>query len=289
MRRFALLAMVWLVAVLVTTEGCDISGQPCGLFNLNACSQQNICGVGGGAGGGDDGAGGYGGGVGGADVASTGAASSTGGGTSAATSTGAGVGGGSTGAGASAGAGAGPGARTPPRASRRRGHHKGELIGTAVEALSTNTVVYCFDPCSAQCLAYGVGASITFGFFDPSIFKFTTIIADDGEGDAGGWQESVTPLGFAIDEPPQQWTCTATIGMPLRTTSTYFKSISPTDAATLSAAFVNQVWREIRNTSPNSKPVNFCGVFKAQLKAKFAQTTPIPYYQLGARVDVTSP
>jgi len=39
MKRFAYLLGVWLLAVLVTTAGCNISGQPCGWLNLSACNQ----------------------------------------------------------------------------------------------------------------------------------------------------------------------------------------------------------------------------------------------------------
>ena len=39
MRRFAYLLGVWLIAVLVTATGCNISGQPCGWLNLSACDQ----------------------------------------------------------------------------------------------------------------------------------------------------------------------------------------------------------------------------------------------------------
>src|SRR5277367_4312032 len=138
MKRFACLLVVWLLAVLVVTPGCDMPGEPCSLFNTSALcvSYGSMCGAGGddGAGGdygaGGDGAGGdygYGGsdvgnGVGGSDVGGVGAGPAS-------TADVGGVGAGPTSTADVGGVGAGNPRSVPhrPRRVRRRGHHRGGI------------------------------------------------------------------------------------------------------------------------------------------------------------------
>jgi hypothetical protein len=131
------------------------------------------------------------------------------------------------------------------------------------------------NACASQCEAYAAA----FGYFDPSIFKFVTIVPDDGQDDAGGWQQATAVLKFVPDDSPS-FTCTITVGMPIRCKA--FGVISPTDAATLTAAIVDQSWKAVRKESPDLPSGIFCSTFKAKVKQAFA----VPMYQpLGARVN----
>ncbi len=143
------------------------------------------------------------------------------------------------------------------------------------------TVSFCLDPCSAQCLTSP--PTMGMGLFDPSAFVFVTIVADDGEGLAGGWQQSIATLRF-VPEDGASWTCTETVGMPLRAEA--FGKISPTDAATLTAAFANQAWRKVRKESQDLPSGIFCSTFTAEMVALFK--APM-YKPLGARVTGRSP
>src|SRR4051812_30442608 len=75
------------------------------------------------------------------------------------------------------------------------------------------------------------------GGFSPSLFAFTTVVADDKEGVAGGWQEAFTTLKFK-DLPgtpnPRSWQCRIRVEMPIRSESNGI--ILPEYAAQISAA-----------------------------------------------------
>lgn len=123
------------------------------------------------------------------------------------------------------------------------------------------------DTCSLKCATGGVNA----GPFSPVIFKFVTIVADDGKGTAGGWQEASANLRiirlnyFVI---PETWYCPLTIGMPLRTTLN--GPISPDYAATLTAKVANQAARIIKKGSSDLPQGIFCIKLKSEITGIFS-------------------
>ena len=176
-----LLASLLLVAV----PSCNIFDQ---LGNAECAAAGN---------GGDDGEGGEGGAGGAPDEGAGGAvAASSTAGVGGAPGAGVGVGAGDSSA---VGAGAGSGRSVPPSARPHHGrrHHKGgENIGTAVSADCPAPV-----PSAQQCPQvnndYVFCAGSVISFFRMTNFSFVTTVADDGEGPAGGYQESNTYLTLA--------------------------------------------------------------------------------------------
>lgn len=139
----------------------------------------------------------------------------------------------------------------------------------------------------AQCNApedNGTVDQLGVGVFDASVFKFVTTIADDGQGEGGGWQEATSTLTFVSLDSLTRWTCQITVGMPVRAQA--FGVISPVDAATLSAALATRSWKKLREKSPDLPPGIFCSRFKTGMEALFAAK---PYDALGARVNLNSP
>lgn len=60
------------------------------------------------------------------------------------------------------------------------------------------------------------------GGYSPSLFAFVTIVADDGQGEAGGWQVATTTLkfrDFSWTLNPKSWQCSVKVEMPVRSTT----------------------------------------------------------------------
>jgi len=73
------------------------------------------------------------------------------------------------------------------------------------------------------------------GSYDASLFRFKTIVADDGNGEAGGYQAASANVKFVDgrQDLPVGWSCALTVQMPLRTK--LYGKISPDDAAEMTA------------------------------------------------------
>ncbi len=112
----------------------------------------------------------------------------------------------------------------------------------------------------------------------PSHFPFVTIVKDDGKDPSGGWQEAKAKLPFHIYDVPFTlitWYCPLRIGMPIR--HRIRGTISPTTAATMSAAVTNNVASGMDFDLPQGV---FCHKFFLGVEAAF----PSMYPGLGATV-----
>lgn len=94
-----------------------------------------------------------------------------------------------------------------------------------------------------------------------------TTIADDGPDDAGGWQQAKATLNFVRVDGSESWSCTITVGMPLRAKAVGV--ITKGMAANVSAAYATQSWKNLRATSPDLPPGIFCSKFKDGMVALF--------------------
>ncbi|AUX25503.1 uncharacterized protein SOCEGT47_060500 [Sorangium cellulosum] len=114
--------------------------------------------------------------------------------------------------------------------------------------------------------------------FDPSDFKFVTIVEDDGLGKGGGWQEAKASLNFrrlTVPHPIKSWTCPLTITMPIRTE--VYGRIDPSRAASLA----EEITEEVANVMDYDLPQGiFCKRFATQAHAAFKSKYP----RLGAKV-----
>lgn len=139
------------------------------------------------------------------------------------------------------------------------------------------TYAYCSGPCEAKCLAVGMGS------FAPAAFKFTTTVTDNGEGKAGGWQVATSSLDFVrwTSLIPEYWSCTVSVGMPLRTE--VHGTISAQTAATITAGVATLASTNVRKSNPDLPPGIFCSKFKAEMASIFG-ATPLTSY--GAKMMV---
>ncbi|WP_437544840.1 hypothetical protein WME97_37085 [Sorangium sp. So ce367] len=147
----------------------------------------------------------------------------------------------------------------------------GDITGDGATFLS------CSDACSSKCPSPGMAPWI-YADFDPSVFKFVTIVKDDGEGKGGGWQEARAKLNFkrlTIPHKIKEWSCAFTIGMPLRTE--IYGQIDPDRAANLSEEITEEVANRIDYHLPQE---TFCDTFREEADAAFKSK----YKRLGARV-----
>jgi hypothetical protein len=73
------------------------------------------------------------------------------------------------------------------------------------------------------------------GSYDASLFRFKTIVADDGNDKGGGYQAASANVKFVDgrQDLPVGWSCAVTVQMPLRTKA--YGKISPDDAAEMTA------------------------------------------------------
>lgn len=112
----------------------------------------------------------------------------------------------------------------------------------------------------------------------PSHFPFVVIVADDGQGSAGGWQAAKANLPFQKSTFPVAlitWYCPITIHVPIRHKIRGY--ISPAMAGSMSAAVTNSVASRLDYDLPQGI---FCHEFFLGVEAAF----PLMYPDLGATV-----
>jgi hypothetical protein len=128
------------------------------------------------------------------------------------------------------------------------------------------------SPPQSTC-ADGSSAAVTCGNFSSSLFKFVTIIPDDGMDKGGGWQQALVNLKYVRMLPPEgSWVCTFTVGMPLRSEADGV--ISPDYAASITAGVINDAWTKVRNDLPDAPGGIFCASFKTETTTLFAKRYP---------------
>jgi hypothetical protein len=107
-------------------------------------------------------------------------------------------------------------------------------------------------------------------YFKSSNFSFVTTVADDGEGVAGGYQESTAVLPF-VDGDSTFYICKVRVGMPLRTQ--FMGKNSASAAATYSANVANLAANDLWPTA--DPQVTFCANFKNQMTYYFGKNYPL--------------
>jgi hypothetical protein len=139
------------------------------------------------------------------------------------------------------------------------------------------TFLSCSDACSSKCPPPGM-APWVYVDFDPSVFRFVTIIDDDGTDKGAGWQEAKAKLNFkrlTVPHEIKSWSCSFTIGMPLRT-----EIYGPIDADR-AASISEEITEEVANRMDYHLPQGiFCERFVLAARAAFKSK----YKGLGARV-----
>ncbi|WP_433935279.1 hypothetical protein AB3662_11305 [Sorangium cellulosum] len=132
------------------------------------------------------------------------------------------------------------------------------------------------DPCQ-QSGSPQMGCNIS--AFEPSDFKFITIVAADGTT-ASGWQEAKTGLVFRRNERGVD-ACMVHIGMPLRTKT--WGDIPAERAALISSDLVNRIAAKFYEEGLTDLPPGvFCEKFKAEMRQRFERAED--YKGLGARL-----
>jgi hypothetical protein len=117
---------------------------------------------------------------------------------------------------------------------------------------------------------------VSIGGFNASGFPFVTTVEDDGNDEAGGWQEARANLAFtAFHLPPRRWTCPVTVGVPIRTK--FMGRIGPMWAARASAEIATEAMRLL---DWKLQPVLFCQMFRGKVLERFRSNYPL----LGATV-----
>ncbi len=114
--------------------------------------------------------------------------------------------------------------------------------------------------------------------YNAADFPFVTVVEDNGRGKAGGWQAASASLDFkewVLPYPPRTWTCSLTIGMPLR--AEYMGRITPVHAAAMSVEIATEVARGMDFKLP---PGIFCEYFVNEMGVAFRARYPL----LGSRV-----
>jgi hypothetical protein len=116
---------------------------------------------------------------------------------------------------------------------------------------------------------------------DPRAFNFVTIVAYDGTGVAGGWQEAKAYLAFGHDNEGDS-TCMVHIGMPLR--SEEWGMISSDRASSISADVANLSADDVykKDRGADLPPGVFCKTFKSRMISRFKSDF---YIGIGARVQ----
>lgn len=142
-------------------------------------------------------------------------------------------------------------------------------------ATDGTTFAFCSGPCATKCSVRGAPTG-----FSTSIFMFTTTVADDGQGDAGGWQVAAATLKFNrwIGVLPENWACQVTIGMPVRAEA--YGKISPQQAATITTGVANNASQFVMHNPEGLPP----GIFCSRLKPTMQQLFDTQYYLLGAKM-----
>lgn len=144
----------------------------------------------------------------------------------------------------------------------------------AVPSLARGGLAENSDACGAKCPTGGVNG------FSPSLFKFVTVIADDGKGKGGGWQEASVTLKFVRLSGllPDAWTCPIKVGMPLRTKEN--GQISAEYAASISAAVADAASSLLMHGSTELPRGIFCSKLPETMTTLFGAK----YSSIGARV-----
>lgn len=119
------------------------------------------------------------------------------------------------------------------------------------------------------------------GGFSPTVFKFVTIVPDDGQGKAGGWQEAIVTLKFSDGRqlPADRWTCTIRVGMPIRPEK--YGVIAPAVAASMSAAASTTASVSVMHQRPLWIPAVYCIQFAKEVELNLNTT----WSKLGAKVN----
>jgi hypothetical protein len=150
---------------------------------------------------------------------------------------------------------------TPGSAAGSQANKCADTAGSEGGGTATNgdTYSFCSGPCSGKCFIGGVF------HFHPSIFKFVTIVADDGKDKGGGWQEAIVNLKIRrwIGWAPESWSCPLKIGTPLRSEAN--GKISPEIAASASAEVATEASDAIMTSSPSIPQGIFCSLLKGQM------------------------
>lgn len=125
------------------------------------------------------------------------------------------------------------------------------------------------------------GPTLAIGRFSPSVFKFATIVKDDGQADPAGWQEASAELKFVDTRSgiPRAWSCPMRVGMPLRTGG--LGRISPESAAEMSANIATDASGTVMHSREAWLAAEFCVAFKEEMYRLFRRDHPL----LGARVN----
>lgn len=154
-----------------------------------------------------------------------------------------------------------------------QGTNQGSTCPSHTLAVDASTFAHCEGACQHKC----VGA----GTFSPSVFKFVTVVPDDGTGVAGGWQQAASTLKFIrwISVVPESWTCSIKVGMPLRTGM--FGVISAQQAATITAGVATVASKTVMDLKPPLPPGIYCIKLKAEMASMFASPA---YTGLGAKM-----
>ena len=147
-------------------------------------------------------------------------------------------------------------------------------MGGPAPAGGEDGITLCSAPCADKC------ASAPHGF-SPSIFVFTTTVADDGQGLAGGWQVGSATLHFSrwtTSLFPEYWTCSLTAEMPVRAAA--YGVIAPMKAATMTAQVATAASFTVMNSTPEIPPGIYCFNLVIEMRAEFERIFP----KLGAKV-----
>jgi hypothetical protein len=167
-------------------------------------------------------------------------------------------------------------ARVPESSGRAEGHMHRILFALAVAVLAA--VPACggldessADPQSSADLPAGEPvdeALQEIGGFSAALFPFKTTIEDDGMDAGGGFQEAKTTLKFTDtrQRPPARWTCSFTVGMPLRTAK--YGKIDAIHAAVITAR-VATLASKVMHSRSAWLPVLFCIKFKEKMNETF--------------------
>lgn len=152
---------------------------------------------------------------------------------------------------------------------------KGEEQGSSCtgDAVTADGATYaeCNGACQSKCPPAGVNG------FSSAVFKFTTTVPDDGSGEAGGWQVAAATLKFVrwITLVRETWTCSITVGMPLRTVAT--GTISAANAATITAGVATQASKTVMGIKPPLPAGIYCLKLKSEMASLFASPQYKPF------------
>ncbi len=118
------------------------------------------------------------------------------------------------------------------------------------------------------------------GRFSPSLFRFVSVIPDDGKDEGGGWQEAAAVLKFIDGRHliPAAWSCRVTVGMPFRTSSE--GRITPEYAADVTATVATDASEAVMHRRSDWLPASFCAEFIGEMRTMFRER----HRGLGARV-----